>query len=444
MALDQLKDSYNLVIFATAPAGLGHLRVSHALQDGFPENVASFVFGAFDPSLTYLHRLSSLNPFFRYLQYLVQYHPSIEQVFTDFYRSYLRNNPEETEKQLLTLLNTHQPPPATAVVVATHFGLAHEIASLKPIIESKLKVKIQLYVVVTDDTFHKIWAVDGAEAIIVPSLHTKNLLSNYFSQKKFKKPDILVNPYPLAPQLGIFPAKILLERKKQLSLKSHETTQVIIPISGAAVQLGNLENIIKGLSQISPKTFHSLIVSKQTSYTSPFLSRLSRLKNVSQTTATTDRETVDLYEKVFKQKEVPTLEITKPSEHAFKVLFTPKELGGVILLFTEPVGRQEEDNLQFLYRHHLLPTSQENSVLERQLLSNQPSLSKEILEKAHHWRGLILPQDPQRAITYIRNARDLGLFSQMLKFVRSHDSESAHDGVARFWQLVNERLPSHD
>jgi len=442
MALDKLKDTRHVVIFTTAPAGLGHLRVADALREGFPQDVASFILGASDPTLTYLHRLSSLNPFFRYLQYLVQYHPAIEQIFTNFYRSYLRNNPEETETQLLTLLNTRQPPPTTVVIVATHFGLAHEIAALKPVIAAKMKLKIQLYVVVTDDTFHKIWAVDGADTIVVPSQKTKQLLSAYFTQKGFKKPEILVNPYPISPKLIKPSPQILEQRRQQLDPQQKVPTHVIIPVSGAAVQLTNLEIIIKGLTQTSSKSFHPIVVSKQAPFTKSFLQHLKTSKNTTLFIGMTDRETVDLYEEVFAQKPLPALEIVKPSEQAFKALFTPNEVGGVILLFTEPVGRQEVDNQEFLRRHGLIPTQNESVLLEKNLLDPSPAIDEELLAKAKKWRGLILPKNPQAAVVYMQRCRALGLFSQMLRFTQPEDSELRSDGVARFWQIVNQRLPS--
>ena len=56
-----LTNPQTLVIFTTSPAGLGHLRVTDALLEGLPKDAKSFILGAIDPHITYLHRLSSQN-----------------------------------------------------------------------------------------------------------------------------------------------------------------------------------------------------------------------------------------------------------------------------------------------------------------------------------------------------------------------------------------------
>ena len=77
-----------------------------------------------------------------------------------------------------------------------------------------------------------------------------------------------------------------------------------------------------------------------------------------------DREVVDHYD-VLLEKKIISLEVTKPSEQAFKGLLGTQSRGGVILLFSQPVGSQEYDNLDFLVRHSLVPSKETNLRLWR-------------------------------------------------------------------------------
>lgn len=67
-SLEPLKDKSLLIIFAYAPAGLGHLRVTDALYQGLPKDINTpLILGSQDETITYLHRLMSLNPLISFL-----------------------------------------------------------------------------------------------------------------------------------------------------------------------------------------------------------------------------------------------------------------------------------------------------------------------------------------------------------------------------------------
>ncbi len=53
------------LVFTYAPAGLGHLRVTDALYHGLPETANPVVLGSKDKSIRTIHRITSINPFFR-------------------------------------------------------------------------------------------------------------------------------------------------------------------------------------------------------------------------------------------------------------------------------------------------------------------------------------------------------------------------------------------
>jgi hypothetical protein len=148
-----------------------------------------------------------------------------------------------------------------------------------------------------------------------------------------------------------------------------------------------------------------------------------------------DREVVNMYEHMY-MHDIMSLEITKPSEQTFKALLNPRRRGGVLLLFTEPVGRQEVDNLHFLYHHGLLPSKQEQNMLW-QKAEKDAEIDGEIYHKAQEWRGIILPKDPQKAADFITwLIKNNILLHMMQKKEDIHTNEVSPDGVSLFWKKV--------
>lgn len=434
-----LTNPQNLILLFTAPAGLGHLRVSDALKHGLPKTAVSFILESMDPALTYLHRICSLNPFFRDLQFFVQYEPSLEKIFSKYYRWWLRRyRSQQAYKQLINLVNSRSLKPRQLIIVATHFGLAHEIAAIKDEFMRQTKIKLSLYVVVTDDTFQRFWAIDGADYLFVPSLRAKEFYKHYFSLQKLATPKIEFIPYPVSNKLSEQSPAVLSQRQKQLMNKNSLPAHLLIPISGAAVGLDFFKQIIFSLSQ-SAKVFKMTIVAKEASFTRGFLNEIKGLPNLSLLTGGSDRATVNLYEEAFFQEPVPSLELTKPSEQAFKALFEPRERGGVILLFTPGVGKQEDENLFFLMRHRLVPNFEQAAQLEEAILQ-KTKISENLLRLARFWRGLFLPQKGAAASLFIQNGLQSGLFQAMLRYRRPKDPELQTNGVTRFWQTVERSL----
>jgi len=153
---------------------------------------------------------------------------------------------------------------------------------------------------------------------------------------------------------------------------------------------------------------------------------------------------VDAYDDLFDEY-VLSLEVTKPSEQSFKALLGTRSKGGVILLFSEPVGKQEFDNIDFLQRHFLIPSKETNMRLWKMADENvtiDDTTEAQLFEKALTWRGVRLPADPHKAANFIWWMTTTGLFSQMLSgsvVARSgngHPDEVGADGVAQFWNLV--------
>ncbi len=438
------------IIFSYSPTGFGHLRVMDALQHGLPKGIESETFGADDTSLGSLYRLISIYPPLRLIYERLQ-GGWIERPFTTFYRWILRNRPFILHLKLKTLINKKKKSVTEILFIATHFGLAHKLGAIKEELEKETGVKITLIVVVTDDSPQLIWYVPEADLTCVPSEYTKTNLMWY--AKKFEKnePRIEVNPYPISPDFSNpLSDQRYRSRLKQVDPRDTEKAQIILPISGAAVGTTYALQLIKTLREYSHR-FYFHVVCKEAPYTIFFLHTVSGFPNVDLHSSYIDRRIVDLYEEAY-EKETIAFEVTKPSEQAFKALLNPSQVGGSILLFVKPVGRQEYDNLRFLERHFLIPNIADRKYLYEQAENNtilkDDKRGKEILLEAVRWRGLVLPQKPENAAKFINWAYAQGLFKQMFDccvLPSPSDPEQKElnpHGVEKFWQLVENALES--
>jgi hypothetical protein len=160
------------------------------------------------------------------------------------------------------------------------------------------------------------------------------------------------------------------------------------------------------------------------------------------TTSAVDRDIIDSYENIYTH-EVIAVEITKPSEQAFKALISPEKKGGSILLFSEPVGRQEFDNLDFLRRHYLIPLVSEQRTLWHYAEKNiSLDTDKDLQKEIKKWRGIFLPNDPVAAAGFIKWCLDQKIFYEMLNLnmaSRKDDIntyELSPHGVVEFWRKV--------
>ena len=436
--MKNLKDPSLLLVFAYAPAGLGHLRVLDALAGGLPTGVKSIVLGSEDKRIVVLHRFVSIHPVTRTIMEWFQ-QGILEDIFASGYRFYLRRRGGIIFQQLKQILLSRKIQAKRVLVVATHFGLAHQIASIKDKLTAQTGVKVYLVVQVTDDSSQHIWYVPGADLIFVPSQKTKDELILYGQTNHLPEVMFEVNSYPLSPVLTKeYSGDILAKKVNQLKFFEKQPINVSLPISGAAVGLEFSLELVKKLTSLSSR-FRFFVVSRKTPYTQFFLKRISKYPTVKIYESSKDRQVVDAYEKNYKEN-LFALEITKPSEQAFKAILAPDKVGGVILLFSTPVGRQERDNLSFLREHQLLPSEATQVLLEKTILEGKETLELQGLrEVVSRWRGLSLPTKPEAAAEFIFQSLKLGIFEQMMKFKFSHEQsiETKHDGVARLWELVD-------
>jgi len=416
-----------LLIFTYAPAGLGHLRVTDALVDGRPKKYPYIMLGSYDKFITNMHRFTSTNPIAKWIFTISQY-GLLEDFVTAIYRWILVSSSEKLLIQLKETIESRKEVDEV-LIVATHFGMAHQIGAIKERLAKETGIKVRLVVQVTDDTSQHIWCVRGADITFVPSLYTQKKLEKYANKNNMNL-NFEVVPYPISPSLTNKIGNIKL-RNEDLS-SPEKKINVSVPISGAAVGLSFVTKLITIMVKKSNR-FKFWVLVKKSVYTEMFLSIISKLQNVNVITGRNDNEMIKLYELLY-QNNLIHLEITKPSEQAFKAILPPSLVGGSILLFSSPVGRQEYENIDFLIRHGLIPKSNQSKEFN-------PNGSLD-----YYPRAIRLSKDSGIAADFILWGLDSGYFSKMsasdYKF--SEDTllsgEVGPDGVKEFWDTVEKKL----
>lgn len=436
-----LKDKSILLLFAYSPAGFGHLRVTDALYHGLPKGSAPHLLGSQDKTITYIHRFMSVHVVTRFIFESLE-QGKAEKITTPIYRYFLRNHTNLLYQQVNTIIDQSINIPEQILIIATHFGLAHQAAAIKNKLIKERKIKVTIVVQVTDDSPHQIWYVPGADLIFVPSQYTKDRLEEYGHKNSLPKVKFEVNPYPLSPNLNSrLDISDQSSRPNQLDPDCPARIEVAIPISGAAVGVKFFSSLIDELHLLSNRfKFH--IVSKSAPFTFRFISQMNQRKYVQTYSSSNDKEVIELYENLYQEKTI-SLEITKPSEQTFKALISPKKKGGSILLFSRPVGRQEYDNLNFLRRHGLIPKkSLQKKIWETAISNHKLNLneSKKMYKLAAGWRGLLLPEGSKYASQFIWWCLKEKIFRHMLSCLdicdqnNKHEYELQADGVDEFWK----------
>jgi hypothetical protein len=438
---EKLNAKSTVLILAYAPAGLGHLRVTNALYHGLPPDINPILMGAEDTSITTIHRITSVNKPLKKLMEWVQ-HGYQEIGFTYIYRNYLRSNSDPLYRQIQALLKQRLEVPKTIIFVASHFGLAHQLAAIKEKLARSTKTKIILAVIVTDDSPQCIWAVPNADIIFTPSFTTAKKLLIYSQKNHWQNSNYCVIPYPISPQLNPISTQIFNDRLQQLQLDSNQPIEITVPISGAATGTNYCLKIMELLHQKSNRfKFH--VVVKNDPQTREFINLIEPKNYIKIYTSSHNRKVVEFYESIYLNNSI-LFEITKPSEQAFKAMFNPNQIGGSILLFSKPVGRQEWDNLDFLTRHFLIPDSEEKNNLENSFAAN----STNIPDNAKYWRGIRLSEDLNISAEYILWGIKSGLFIKMLNYERYNyssqcNSEISSGGVLKIWGKILNLVPQN-
>ncbi len=440
MASDEKRDK-SLIIFTYAPAGVGQLRVTDALYTSRPKDIDSLIFGSHDKRISRLHRMAGHNFLLRkFIDWLQQ--GFLQYFFTKFYRKWLRMRTNRLYEQISILLNQYLEKPEKLLIISSHFALAHQLAVVKKKIKEEYDIDLFLVVQMTDAAPRLIWLVLGADLIVAPDNETKLKLEKYASRHKLEKfkriPKIKVLPYPLNPLLvqNLTSAEFA-SKRLQVNPEAKFKINVSVPVPGAAVNLDFFSKLINYLLN-SPSNYQFFLVSKFSNYTKNFIYSLINKDSVQIYPGKTGQQVVIDYLRLHKY-EVISLEVTNPTEQAFKALLDPVQRGGSILLFCEPACQREVENLKFLQTHDLLPDQETQKEIFDLFAANKP-MPEAMKEKARYWRGLQLPQNPIKAANFIQWLYEEQIFLKMLKFQPAFkvDRREINDqGVNIFWQNVN-------
>jgi hypothetical protein len=441
--LDRLTETHLQVIITYAPAGLGHLRITDAIYHGLPPAVKPVVLGSQDESIKTMHRITSVNPVGHALFDWLQTGP-FSRYANRAYRAFMRSGTNGLYRDMVRLVEERFEPPQKILVVATHFDLAHKLAAIKSDLERALHATMRLVVFVSDDTFQHVWHVDGCDLLVVTSDLIKQKYLE-FGEKMGRRIRVEVSPYPMSQRMTRqLDPDLMLERIQQLSADSRMPIKVSIPISGAAVGMAYSSILMERLrTKTNRWRFH--ITVREAPYTRLFLSLLRGQDWVGLHLGRGDREVVEQYEELY-QEQVLSLEVTKPSEHAFKAVLDTQSRGGVILLFSDPVGSQEFDNLDFLERLGLLPNRATNERFWEMAEKDAQldiGLKNRLFDESHSWRGVRLPSDPIRAANFIWWMLKSDLLAQMmvgnqiLRVKGGPNDPVQQDGVDAFWRLAS-------
>jgi hypothetical protein len=441
--LDRLTEKHLQVIITYAPAGLGHLRITDAIYHGLPPEVKPIILGSQDESIKTMHRITSVNPVGHAIFDWLQKGP-LSSYANRAYRAMMRSGTKGLYRDMVRLVEERFEPPRKILVVATHFDLAHKLAAIKDDLQRALGATMRLVVFVSDDTFQHVWHVDGADLLVVTSNFIKRQYDD-FSWKTGRRIRVEVAPYPMSQRMTVLlGSDLMLERIRQLSAGGSMPIHVSIPISGAAVGMAYSSILMERLHGKSDR-FRFHITTREAPYTRLFLSLLRRQPWVELHLGRGDRDVVEQYETLY-QECVLSLEVTKPSEHAFKAVLDTQSRGGVILLFSEPVGSQEDDNLDFLVRLGVLPDRATNERYWEMSETDAPlEIDRKIrlLNESHCWRGIRLPNDPIRAANFIWWMLRSDLLAQMMvgnqimKVKEGPDDPVQQNGVDEFWKLAS-------
>lgn len=422
--MDSLREK--LFIFTTSSTGLGHIRVMNAVEEGKPSGAtSSFDMGIANIKASKIHEIGSkVLPFIKLTEFY-QTNPIAEALVTAAYTLYLRRHVAGIVLQFEEI-KAKFPEKKEWIIISTHFALAHSIGASKQELEKKFGVKIYLCVVVTDDSPQRVWVVPDSDITFVPSQETRNALAKYFPESK--RNSLKMVPFPIAPRLTQnLTAQEFQLVIDQLDPNKNVATQIEIPISGAAVQLDFFSEFINILCR---ENYEFTATGVESFLTKDFFEKIRQMPRVQTSIGKDMWQTVEFYQSLFYQAKRPAIEITKPSEQAFKAILTPRQRGGVILLLTQAVGRQEYDNLAFLGRNELIPTEDEHNQLY-----NEKNLAN-WCERAKHWRAIKIPKDPVVAANFVKNLKSSGVFYAMLSYIPHQKPWLASDGVSQIWDEI--------
>ena len=354
------------------------------------------------------------------------------------------------------------------IFIYTHPDPAYIAGFYKHQLETKHGVKITNVLVMTDHfpaNPQFIWNLIDMDLIVAPDELTAKLTEKqleYWAKimkprrldRNAHLPKVVVSGFPQEPlyQQPINPN--IINRQEQLDPKYEGPINIAIPLGGASPQMSFLADTILSLKKLIPQIKPWTLFKKHTKQSDEIFVEKMHQAGATVETVQDNFQLVTRLCDNFNSDTLPALLIVKPGELSNLALFDPQQKGGVILLFTQPVGDQEVQNIHFLQSESggcVMPNDRKNQQLIQFLLKIADQSQLEISESeqlsfirksANNWRGLSLPKKPNDAAKFIFALRKFGILAVMSKYqkpenldIQMHPGMSDHGSSDFFYKL---------
>lgn len=430
-------------------AGLGHNRVRQAISEAISLNGVRHRVDEItvkDMLASHAHGMGSNNKLAKWWTETIQQSVPLQRIIAGPYNeAILRHDAEVVVRAAQTFLDRCQN--NEILLIAFHPDIAYNLCFFKTQLARRYNKNIRIAVYMTDHLLKPQypWYQIDADFLIVPDhesgVQALSQLEYWEKTMQGKRPEgvsgipkIIEVPYPIDPRLVQPLDRDSYQRRlERLRSDNGERLRMVMPLGGSAPQTKFMRSFAAGLVN----TMDISTVAKATDSLVDFLSELRDL-GVGVKAALESNEVLDLFIRTIETL-LPEFFVTKPSEQTNLTLATPRQVGGGIVLLTEPVGDQEKQNLRWLQKRGLIPSDRDAELLDQHLLRLRMDKLEELRSKARHWRGLRLPSDSAQAVRFVLAARNFGIFEAMGNYQPATPStETVWNGAQIFWQKMDE------
>lgn len=431
------------IAFFSTQAGMGHNRVcmdvamSLVLQQ--PATALRRIYELPNLLASKTHRTGSTNSLARSWTEYMQRHVSAQRLSAfAIHELVLRHDGHTVTSAAIEFLkeakNEH------AILVAFHPDVAFVLSHSKQYLKQVCNKDIDVVVVMTDHLWKRpqfIWYPTEADLLFVPDVGSADAaLSQFFVWShithQLDTPKVSTIPFPINPLLtSELETSESMKRKIQLEPNS-PLTKILIPLGGSAP----LKEYLSLLQSALPSTYQTHVLVKSSPYTKSFESGMKEnhaLVHIKDSSQATLNAFLQLYREL-----LPGLVITKPSELHSLALTVPTQVGGAIILFTPPIGDQEQQNVEWLRAHGSLPPRTIRDRLWKCSITEMKTFAAQAID----WRALELPPDPVSSAYFISKVQTAGILSSMAQHQTMYPvgSETGCNGGVEFWDILGKRL----
>lgn len=263
----------------------------------------------------------------------------------------------------------------------------------------------------------------------------QNLLDSQWKRVwgKRDRPEIIVNPFPIDPAQEKIMPQVLRENRGQALDPTDPFVRpgIALLLGGASVQADYMATIAQGVGYWTQ--IYSTFKDK------PETQGLQQaiLKQHGAVDLAKDNLSMILFLNAKMTTTPPDIIVVKPGEMSNHALLPTSAFGGGIILFSPPVGDQEEQNLNFLRLEKLLPSKKDNEQLIHDLL-NSPSKQtiNHWLRRARELRTICLPKNPYEARTFIYRLYNHGI---LLASYLQNQHLVPPNGALKYYQQLEAR-----